>query len=144
MNRKRVAAALICAMTIAWPAWAGELSASIERAAASLSANQAARERKPNRNNPYLWPGVALIGAGSAIALYGFTHVTGGEINCGDFLASTLNCKASETHATGVGIAGLAVVGFGGVLLWQGAKKAGGPSVTVAPGRIIVRHRLLI
>lgn len=113
---KRVTTLVLAMMLTANVASAGPLRDAVARAGQTTRPARAA-----SGENKMLWPGLALVGAGTLLALYGFTHATGAEI--GSNQAGT-SVSISEKHATGVGFAGLAVAGVGGALLMIGSKQS--------------------
>jgi hypothetical protein len=109
--------------------FAGDLHESISRAAA-----QQAQAPTSKIDKAYLLPGVALFGAGLAMATYGFLHTSGGEFVSGQV------SKESKTELGGVG---LAVAGAGGAILYLGTRRAKqAPSVTITPRLITVSKRI--
>jgi hypothetical protein len=128
--------AILLMVGVSAPAFAGDLSESIN--AEVMKAAQASASSKAS-DNQYLWPSVALMGGGALISLYGFLHTTGANINVGTNATGTnSSISVNTTHNTGLGIAGLAVVGLGGYLLWKGAQKHS-PSISFGRGSVKVQ-----
>ena len=96
--------------------------------------------------NPNLWPGVGLIGAGGALLVYGASRNT--ERFCNGVpaaLASQLNQPAvscvDNTHGKpALMIAGMITASVGGAILAIGEKKRA--SVASTPGGILVQQRI--
>lgn len=110
------------------------LSSSVAFAGPLKDSVSKAQVPPPARENRLLWPGVSVLGAGMAVALYGFTHTTGASISTN---ASGTSINVEEKKSTGVGFAGLAIAGTGAFLIYKGANDAKKrPSIAVGPGRI--------
>lgn len=96
--------------------------------------------------NPNLWPGVGLIGAGAALLIVGVSRKT--ERFCNGVpapLASQLNQPAvscvDNTHGKpALMIGGMIAASVGGALLAIGEKKRA--SVAIIPGGIFVQQRI--
>ena len=126
--KRIVSACVVCTMT-ASTTFAGDLQDSIARAAAS----QTQAQTTANRPNRYLWPGIALLGGGTVMALAGFLRPNGVEVTIQPTLLFVPAVRVQTTHNIGLGVTGLGVAGVGGVLLILGARHA--PVVTVTPER---------
>ena len=112
-------------------AYAGPLRDAVNRAA------QTSRPAKTaTGENKLLWPGVALLGIGGAVALYGFAHTTGAEVATN---TAGTSISVSEKHSTGVGFAGLAIAGLGGVLLVKGQHASPQKKITVSFNTVTIR-----
>jgi hypothetical protein len=113
------------------PALAGDLQASIAKAVG----------QQPTQPGPgpmpkqFLWAGTALFVGGMAVAINGFLNNRNGEFP-----------EFGEADATDVkmGAAGLAAAFGGGLLLFLGKQKAGGPgpAITVEKGRVTASHQI--
>ena len=141
---RRIVTIMLLAVFSASSAVAVDFRASVEANAARAAAltqttEQQARHAQAGASdeNPYLWPGIALIAAGAATAVYGFTSTSGAQCT---FTETSLGC--SETHRTGIGIAGLAVAVGGGVLLALGnsRKHKQRPELVFGPNSVAVRY----
>jgi len=96
--------------------------------------------------NPNLWPGVGLIGAGGALLIYGASRKT--ERFCNGVpaaLTSQLNQPAvscvDNTHGKpALMVAGMIAASVGGAILAIGEKKRA--SVAITPGGILVQQRI--
>jgi hypothetical protein len=125
---KRTSVSVIVALLLsADVAIAGPIADAARRAAARIAQPASDATTTPGKNK-LLLPGLCILGVGSAIALYGFTHATGGDVIIPpDFSGISV----SEKHATGVGVAGLVVAGVGTLVIWKGANDAKRHAVTV-------------
>lgn len=108
------------------------------RKAVRESATQAQQVPTPKKNL-YLWPGVALIAGGSALAIVGFTRT--GEITISGTGAST-RVTTGEKHNTALGVVGLGIAGAGAFALWAGDKKRSSPAVTFGPRSLRVEKTI--
>lgn len=139
-GRRWIAVFLVLSFTVASPLFAQTptegLGPSIDRAAKAL----AAQPQRPaaRGDNPYLIPGVVLIGAGGTVLLYGLVHDTG--VSCDATLLS-VNCET--TKSKGTIIAGAAIAGVGAILLMRGERdRSRSPELVFRPGGVMVRERL--
>ena len=127
-----LARSLIVSLTIlglSTASFAGDLQDSIAKAA-----QQQAQSSSPKIDKGYLVPGTALFVAGMSMAVYGFLHTSGGDFVSGE---------VSKESKTGLGAAGLAVAGAGGVILFLGAERAKhAPAVTFGPNRVAINKRV--
>jgi len=119
----------------ATPAFAADkidFGASIRKAVAE---GQAVSPQPAPAENPYKATAIGLMAGGVALAVYGFTHTNGAEVNYTDTGGSV-----KETKSTGVGIAGLGVAVLGGVLYAAGERKARGvqPQISFGLNRAVV------
>lgn len=140
MLRRIILSALI--VTLAKPAFAGDLLASAKKEAEALAAEQSAQSApSPASRNALLWPGVALLGGGVGLALYGFKTVTGPE-TMAEVTDLSITSGNINNHATGagVGILGVGLAAAGAVLFSKGIRRA--PSVQVGSGRLSVQKRI--
>ena len=126
--KRRVGAWVVFTLT-ASTAFGGDLQDSIARAAASQTQQQTTTSR-PNR---LLWPGIALVGGGTVMALVGFLRPNGVEVTIQPTPSFVPAVSVRTTHSVGLGVTGLGVAGVGGVLLILGARNP--PVVTVTPER---------
>lgn len=111
------------------------LGPSIERAARALAAQ--AQRPAARGDNPYLIPGVVLIGTGGTVLLYGLVHDTG--VSC-DGTLFTVNCQT--TKSKGTIIAGAAIAGVGAILLMKGEQdRSPSPEVVFGAGGVMIRKR---
>lgn len=121
---KKIAAVLIVVLFSSNVAFAGPLKEAIAKA----------QVPPPARENKLLWPGLSVLGAGMAVALYGFTHTTGASISTN---TSGTSINVEEKKSTGIGFAGLAIAGAGAFLIYKGANDAKKlPSIAVGPRSI--------
>ncbi len=131
---KRVICALVMT-AFATPAFAGDLKTSMKRAA--VEAAQASVPQPAPARNPYLAASAALVVGGAAIAIYGFTHVTGASASTN---TAGTSFTATETHNTTLGVVGLGIAAVGGGLYFAGQKKVH-PEVSFTPGGASISGR---
>jgi hypothetical protein len=125
-------------MALTRPVIAGDLQASIAREARRAAASSQSAGG-PQGRNELLMPGLAVAGVGTAVLLYGLVHETGVECSASANLLST-NCGV--TKSKGVIIAGLAIAGTGGFLIWKGNKdRKARPEIVPTIGGALVRQR---
>ncbi len=141
--------AIFLVLALAVPASAGPLA----RDAASAARQAAQKAEKAPEKNRYLWPSLALMGGGTAMALVGFLHRTPHSIDpalltpeiltANPYLAETLLLEASSSRNTSLAVAGLGMAGFGGVLFAIGQKhKAAQPKLSLCPRRVVVTNSI--
>jgi hypothetical protein len=128
MRTLRTAVAWLLVLGLSSSAFAGDLKDSVAKAA-----EEQAEKAKISIPKPYLWTGSVLVVTGMALTVYGFLHTSGGEFVSG---------QVSTESKTGVGVAGLAVLGAGGAILFFGSKASKAPSITMAPGRMTVSKHI--
>lgn len=87
--------------------------------------------------NPYMLPGLILLGGGATLSVLGFVDKTGVECT-GDLFTVDCGTKANK----GLIVSGLAVAGVGAAVLVVGEGKRGMPSITAGPGRFVVKERV--
>ena len=98
----------------------------------------------PGRN-PYYWPGIAIIAAGSAMAVYGFTtdtYLAGGVAVAGGSNGVAV-AAAAPGGAVSMGGVGVAVAAVGGLIVYIGHVEAKNhsPMIVVGPrsAKVVVR-----
>jgi hypothetical protein len=127
---------VLLALLTTTSALAGTLRDDIHRAAVRA----AVQERAPvaRAGNPYLWPGIALLGGGGALAVLAGTALKEQTAACvGDLFGVV--CGGTESTNKAVLWSGIAAAGAGAVLLAVGARHAA--QVTIAPGQVaVMRH----
>jgi hypothetical protein len=153
---KRVLGAVLMLATACPSAFGGDFDESVKKAAAAAAQSEA----KSDGRNRYLLPGIALVGAGTVMALVGFLRPNGVDVAVQQStvsvpvslpfsvplpitLPSTVtvavpSITATTTHNTGLGIVGLGIAGVGSGLLIVGVRKDTTQIVQIAPGRIAV------
>jgi len=133
MKLVRVFVASLAITGIASSSLAGDLQQSIAKAASQQE--QARPPANPlHIDKEYLIPGASLFVVGLTMAVYGFLHTSGGEFVSG---------QVSTESKTGVGAAGLAVAGAGGMILFLGAHRSThAPSVVFGPHGVGVSKRV--
>jgi hypothetical protein len=138
MTRRLIAIGLGLLLS-ASQARASGLTDSIERAAE----REAAEQQRPaaRGEHPYLVPGLAMLGGGGVILLYGLVHETGGECSVGGTVANT-TVKCETTHSTGTIVAGAAIAGVGAFLLLKGENQRSSPAIVAGPGRLGLVQRI--
>jgi len=129
---------MLCGLLVAAPGFAGDLQSSITRAARQAAA-QPTRSTSPK--NTYLWPGVALLAGGGALAVLAGTALKQTTAACvGDLFGVV--CGGTEQTNKAVLWSGIAAAGLGATLLAIGARHGAHASVAVGPGRVEVLKRL--
>jgi len=97
------------------------------------------------RKNPFLWPGVAILAGGTAMAVYGFstdTYLAGGVAVAGGSsgLAVAVYSPGGTVSMGGVGVA---VAALGGLVIYLGHLEAKNPSPMIVVGprsaKVVVR-----
>ena|SRR5436190_7466750 len=95
--------------------------------------------------NPFLWPGVAILAGGTAMAVYGFstdTYLAGGVAVAGggNGLAVAVYSPGGTVSMGGVGVA---VAALGGLVIYLGhvEAKTRSPMIVVGPrsAKVVVR-----
>ena len=112
----------------------------LEKAAkAAVAAAVKAEAQRPaaRGENPYMLPGLILLGGGATLSVLGFMDKTGVECSS-DFETVECGTKANK----GLIVSGLALAGVGAAVLVVGEGKRGMPSVSPRPGGFVVRHRV--
>ena len=129
MRIARIAVALTLVVGLSTPALAGDLAASIAKAAQQ----QTQSERKPMPKG-YLWGGTLLFAGGIGAAFYGYLHNE-----------HTGYPEFGEAEATNVklGSAGIVAAFVGGTILFLGQHRARrSPTLTFGPGGLKVSKQL--
>ncbi|HMD34926.1 MAG TPA: hypothetical protein VKH42_08160 [Vicinamibacterales bacterium] len=97
------------------------------------------------KKNPFLWPGVAILAGGIAMAVYGFstdTHLAGGVAVAGGSNGVAL-AAFSPGGTVSMGGVGVAVAAVGGLVIYLGhvESKNSSPMIVVGPrsARVVVR-----
>jgi hypothetical protein len=138
LMRKALAVFLIASLGLfSISASAADLPAAISKAANEAAAAQARPNAKGNNDdNPYFWPGVALMSAGGLVFLYGVTHDTG--VECA-FTVVAANCGTTKSKATI--FTGLGMAGVGAFLFYKG-RSTSRPDIYAGPHVFGVRQHL--
>lgn len=134
---KTITTLALLALLMATPAFAGTLRRDINRAAVQA----AGQLRAPvvQAKNPYLWPGIALLGGGGALAVLAGTALKEQTAACvGDLFGVV--CGGTESTNKAVLWSGIAAAGAGAALLAIGARHAA--RIEVAPGQIAVLRQV--
>jgi F0F1-type ATP synthase membrane subunit c/vacuolar-type H+-ATPase subunit K len=138
----RITTCALCLTLAVAPASAGDLQDSIARAATLAAARQAAQESE--RRNELLIPGVAAMGIGTVVLLYGLVTTSGME--CRTTINSNLtggSANCGTTKNKGAILAGAAITGAGGYLLWKGNKDAKArPELVTTGSGAMIRQRV--
>ena len=119
----RITTCALCLTLAVAPASAGDLQDSITRAAMREAERQATQESA--RRNELLIPGLAVMGVGTVVLLYGLMTTSG--VECSTTINNNLtggNVNCGTTKNKGAILAGAAITGAGGYLLWKGNKDA--------------------
>lgn len=136
--KRPVVAALLAILLPASHARASDFADSIARAT-GRAANASEQARSAARGeNPYLVPGLVLVGGGATLALWGLLSTTGVECTS-DPLA--INVKCDTTSNKGLTFAGLGAAGVGAILLWRGEQQRHQPEIVVQRGKVAVAQR---
>jgi hypothetical protein len=127
--------ALLLSLLLAAPASAGPI-------------RDAIRDKPPQaiqpdtEKNPYLWPGVALIGAGAGLLLAAFFEGEGFAAGAGTDFGSIHGGVAvygrGVNRNTAFGIGGAALIAVGTAVIITGEKKKGGTTLSIRPGGVAV------
>lgn len=89
--------------------------------------------------NELLVPGLGVLGAGALIFLYGLVHETGVECTTN---VSQLSANCGTTRSKAVILAGAAVMGAGGFLIWKGDRdRKARPELLPLAGGALIRQR---
>ena len=144
--RARTVSAFLVLCLGATPAFADSvptqhrLSDGIAAAVSRLSSaenRQLTRQSSQDEDNPYFLPGIVLLAGGGLLLLYGAIHESGAECTS---TVNSFNCRT--THSTGVIVAGAAVAGVGGYLLYKGNQRRRSPQIVVGPHQVGIQQRI--
>jgi hypothetical protein len=129
MRTLRTVVAWLVISGVSTSAFAGDLAASVARAA-----RQEAQSSDKPMPKGYLWGGTALFVGGMTVGIYAFLHNRNGQY-------PGLN-EATATNKP-LGAAGLATAFVGGTILFLGERKSKqAASVTIGPGRMAVSKQV--
>jgi len=119
------------------PAIAGERppAGPIAAAAAREIARQA--REAPRGENPYMLPGLGLIGGGGTLMVLGMVYASG--VECSE-TAYSFNC--GTTHNKGLIATGAIVAGIGAFLIFKGESRRDSLEIAPKAGGFAVRHRI--
>jgi hypothetical protein len=129
MRILRIAVVSLLIVSLSAPAFAGDLAASIAKAA-----QQQAKSEHASMPKEYLWCGTLLFAGGIGAALYGYLHNE-----------HTGYPEFGEATATNVklGSAGIVTAFAGGTILFLGVRRAQrSPAITVGPGKVTVSKQI--
>lgn len=136
--RSLVAVVTVASLATPSLAVANDLASSVAKAAAHLAAVEV--QAPTNAKNELLVPGLAVLGAGTLIFLYGLVHETG--VECTTNVAA-LSANCGTTRSTAVIITGAAVMGAGGFLIWKGNRdRRALPQIQLSPGHLSLRQHI--
>ena len=97
------------------------------------------------KKNPFLWPGVAILAGGTAMAVYGFstdTYLAGGVAVAGGRHGVAV-AASSPGGAVSMGGVGVAVAAVGGLVIYLGHVQAknSSPMIVVGPrsAKVVVK-----
>ena len=128
MRIARIAVALTLVVGLSTPALAGDLAASIAKAA-----QQQQQTPSEHKSRGYFWAGTLLFAGGMGAAFYGYLHNE-----------HTGYPEFGEAEATNVklGTAGIVTAFVGGTVLFLGQRRARrSPTLTFGPGQMtITKH----
>ena len=132
--------ALILALALPGSASAGPLREAVEKAGRTLAREQQEQE---TRSRGRFWTGIALLAGGGVLAALGGVELGDDETGPDDGEDFDDSDDGEDSDGWGnkalIG-GGIAAATVGGVLLITGRKS--GPSVSVQPGRVAVRHKI--
>ena len=132
--------ATILALAIPASASAGPLRDAVEKSGRDIAA---ARQADQPRSRARTWTGIALLGAGGALAA--LSRIEIGDDETGPDDGEDFDNSDDGEDSDGWGNkamlgGGIAAAAIGGVLLLTGRKS--GPNVSVRPGRAAVRYTI--
>lgn len=128
---------LICSL-VAEPVFAGDLATSISKAATELAEQQRPAARG---DNPYMIPGLALIGGGGVLAILGMLSTSSVTCTSTDTRnTSTVACDSGNNK--GMLFGGLGIAGVGVFLLMKGEKERKDIDVAITPHGGFVKKTL--
>lgn len=131
----------LCLVLAATPAMGRDLRSSIDRASRQVAAEQQATAAQGK--NELLVPGLAVLGVGSLVFLYGLVHETGVECTTNVSQVNAVSANCGTTRSKGVILAGAAIAGAGGFMLWKGNRdRKARPELIPTLGGAMVRQRL--
>ena len=140
--------AVLLALTVPAAASAGQLKAAVEKAGRDIATAQA--QETPTRSRTRFWTSIALIGGGATLATLGAVEI--GDDESGPDDGEDMDDSDDGEDSDGWGQkamigGGIAAAALGGVLLFTGRHKntgsqKSGPSVSVGPKGVAVRHTL--
>ena len=137
--------AVLLALAVPGTASAGPLKAAVERAGRDIATAQS--QEIQTRSRTRFWTSMALIGGGATLATLGAVEIGDDESgpDDGEDMDSSDDGEDSDGwgQKTMIG-GGIAAAAFGAVLLFTGrqntVRKNSGPSVSVGPKGVAVRH----
>jgi hypothetical protein len=124
---------LVCSLA-AEPAFAGDLTTSISKAATELAGQQSTAARGAN---PYMIPGLALIGGGGVVAVLGMLSTTSASCTVS---TSTVACDTGNNK--GLLFGGLGIAGVGVWLLMKGEHERKDIDVAITPRGAAVKKTI--
>jgi len=133
----RVLTALGLSVALPVSASAGPLKDAAEKAGRDLSR---AEQQKETRHGGRFWTGIALVAGGGVMTTLGAFEVGDDERGAddGEDLDGSDDGEDSDGRNKALIGGGIAAAALGGILLFTGRNS--GPSVSVRPGKVTVRH----
>ena len=125
---------------VASPVAAQEARFDLTKATAeAVKATLEAEAQRPaaRGENPYMLPGLILVGGGAALSVIGFTVQTG--VKCTEDVSSF---ECGTTANKGLVFSGVAIAGVGAALIVIGQGKSGMPTLAPRPRGFEIRQRI--
>jgi hypothetical protein len=134
---RKTFAIVVAIALLATPVLAGDFQKSIQAAVRRTVADQSRPAARGE--NPYMVPGLALVGGGATLVVLGFISPSG--VECTSDLSAT-NVSCGTTANKGLVFAGAGAAALGGLLLMKGEKARAMPEILGQRGRFVVRQRI--
>ncbi len=136
---------VVIALSLAMPslAYSNSFRDSVARAVEREIAAEA-QASAANGKNELLIPGLAVMGGGALVFLYGLVHETGVDCTTNvNASATQVSANCGTTRSKAVIFAGAAIMGAGGYLIWKGDRdRKARPELVPMWGGVFVRQRV--